>query len=327
MDAIKQRDYYFDNLKFLLIALVVTARMISPLQNFSFINVLHSYIYVFHMPLFIFVSGYFAKFALSNGRHKNNKILNYILLYVILQIIWTILAGAKFSLFSAQFGLWYVQVLIIYYFILPVIDKFKPYYLMPIAIVLGILIGFDIKAGHAFSASRSIVFLPFFMAGYYCRKEQIAKLFKPKYRLAAGLIAAAVLMFVCIYYKKIPFELLEAKASYAAMDIEPTIYGAVMRAVWYIISGAMCISFLCFIPNKKTFFSAFGSRTMQVYVLHLLVFGFMKKTEVFTYFNSTTGIAAIFIFSILLVFVLSSRWLEKTFNIILKYNFFRVLKR
>ena len=57
----KERDYFFDNLRFILILLVVVAHMISPLSKIHFITVLYRYIYFFHMPGMIFISGYFSK--------------------------------------------------------------------------------------------------------------------------------------------------------------------------------------------------------------------------------------------------------------------------
>jgi len=59
----KERDYLFDNIKGLLILLVVFGHMI---ESFAFkkstsINVMYYAIYTFHMPIFIFISGYFSK--------------------------------------------------------------------------------------------------------------------------------------------------------------------------------------------------------------------------------------------------------------------------
>lgn len=62
MDTAKKRDYFFDNAKFLLIMLVVLAHGISQLKSYSRIATMLWYIInTFHMPTFIFISGYFAK--------------------------------------------------------------------------------------------------------------------------------------------------------------------------------------------------------------------------------------------------------------------------
>ena len=57
----KERDYFFDNLKAVLIFLVVLGHFLLPIHGESVLVVVKRLIYVFHMPLFVFVSGYFAK--------------------------------------------------------------------------------------------------------------------------------------------------------------------------------------------------------------------------------------------------------------------------
>lgn len=53
-----KRDLYWDSLKAILIILVVYGHMISPYApDGSFNRAMCSFIYTFHMPLFIFISG------------------------------------------------------------------------------------------------------------------------------------------------------------------------------------------------------------------------------------------------------------------------------
>ena len=68
----KERDYFFDNLKAVLIFLVVLGHFLLPIHGDNPLVVVKRLIYIFHMPLFVFVSGYFAK-----------KILQLRLLWVI----------------------------------------------------------------------------------------------------------------------------------------------------------------------------------------------------------------------------------------------------
>lgn len=58
----KDRDYFFDNARAILIFLVVLGHMIQPYTSESkYILALYLVIYSFHMPTFLFISGYFAK--------------------------------------------------------------------------------------------------------------------------------------------------------------------------------------------------------------------------------------------------------------------------
>ena len=69
----KERDYYFDNLKAVLIFLVVLGHFLLPIYDDAFLVVLKRLIYVFHMPLFVFVSGYFSKNIYKNGNKKTRE--------------------------------------------------------------------------------------------------------------------------------------------------------------------------------------------------------------------------------------------------------------
>ena len=59
---IKKRNFYFDNVRFALIFLVVLGHFLGPLTNKgAFVATISMFIYFFHMPLFIFLVGLFTK--------------------------------------------------------------------------------------------------------------------------------------------------------------------------------------------------------------------------------------------------------------------------
>lgn len=78
------RDYHIDNIKGVLIILVVCGHLLSYLQdmNSTFAIGVRTFIYFFHMPGFIFMSGYLAKGFLKK-RYKGEKLLSYAWLYLI----------------------------------------------------------------------------------------------------------------------------------------------------------------------------------------------------------------------------------------------------
>ena len=58
--AILERDYRIDGIKWLLIVLVTFGHVIEPALSNPIANKLYSIIYIFHMPLFVFIRGYNA---------------------------------------------------------------------------------------------------------------------------------------------------------------------------------------------------------------------------------------------------------------------------
>ena len=82
----KERDYFFDNLKAVLIFLVVLGHFLLPIHGKSVLVIIKRLIYVFHMPLFVFVSGYFSKKIYKDGQYNFKKILFLINAYIILVV-------------------------------------------------------------------------------------------------------------------------------------------------------------------------------------------------------------------------------------------------
>ena len=83
------RNAYFDNAKFVLIFLVVFGHMISPYRTDSsgMLSIYH-FIFIFHMPVFILLAGYFSK-----NFHKRilQKIFTKVALpYLAFQTIYTL---------------------------------------------------------------------------------------------------------------------------------------------------------------------------------------------------------------------------------------------
>lgn len=71
----KPRSFYWDNIKGILILLTVFAHVLYQMQNMSCtINTTVDFIYLFHMPAFVFVSGYFGKSERSRSARSIIKL-------------------------------------------------------------------------------------------------------------------------------------------------------------------------------------------------------------------------------------------------------------
>lgn len=119
-----KRDPYFDSLKFILITLVVFGHAISFVEG-KWANALYLWIYLFHMPLFIFVSGYFTK-QLPTEKFKKG-ILGLAETLIVFQIISRLLRyflegeACSLTLLVTPFWiLWYLMALILWRTILQI---------------------------------------------------------------------------------------------------------------------------------------------------------------------------------------------------------------
>lgn len=59
------RNYKYDNLKALLIFLVVFGHVLESVPG-EYRRIIYLTIYTFHMPMFIYISGYFSKTTVKN---------------------------------------------------------------------------------------------------------------------------------------------------------------------------------------------------------------------------------------------------------------------
>lgn len=168
------RDLKLDGLKFILIMLVVFGHL--PIYNDG-INI-GTYIYAFHMPLFVFISGYVT--SLKPTREKTKRfIIRMLFIYGICQIahlcIQAYYANLEPKVFnwiiSPRFALWYIVSLVSWrlmtwrFFI-----KLSDTKLILLTIILFFACGF-VPLGHEFSFQRTFAFLPFFCAGLLCRRN------------------------------------------------------------------------------------------------------------------------------------------------------------
>jgi fucose 4-O-acetylase-like acetyltransferase len=184
-----QRSAYWDNLKGLLMLLVVFAHVIYQLQLSSpHIDRTVDYIYIFHMPAFVFISGYFGK---SEKSHSLESIVKLIFLYFIFNSIVGFIYGFE-SLLVPMYSFWYLLALIVWRLTAHHIAKFKEINLILFAVAL--FAGFYPSIDNTFSAARIIGFYPYYMLGYQLSTQKSEELINKKYskRAPLGLLLFAL---------------------------------------------------------------------------------------------------------------------------------------
>ena len=255
---LRQRDTYWDTLKGLLIFLVVLGHTGSCLGE-RWISV----IYVFHMPLFIFVSGYFSGFKSLEKFMGGVKILiGFYLLFHILYVAFDYLIGNSLTLnriLTPSFGLWYLLSLC-YWRCIPQffsnqLERFPAHFILG-AVLLSIGVGF-IPLDSQMSFQRTFTFLPFFLLGYYAKQFNWIKMIKRWNLPLIGLFLMILLGLV--YYFTPPL--------YANVHF----YGwtdCMIRCQQLVLALLICICIMRIIPKKIPAFTKLGTYTLIVYLFH-----------------------------------------------------------
>lgn len=305
-----QREAYFDNAKLLFIFLVVFGHLIQPLkQQIELINVLYQWIYLFHMPVFILVSGFFAKG--SSDKSYLSKLVKRILLpYLLFQIFYSLyfLGIGKSSwdttLYDPHWGLWFLLSLFSWHILLILFKKINPALGITLAFLIGIGIGYLPFIGPTLSLSRTFVFFPFFLIGYWLTKDQLFHMQKKQMKfLAAGILAA---VFVISYATpNINAQWLFGSESFHALGAGE--WGGLFRAGLYIVSSLMVFSVLLLVPRKHYSFTHLGQNTLYVYLLHGIIIQYGRQANLLDvgHYLDTIGLAII---AAAIVWFLASKW-------------------
>ncbi|NRQ32351.1 acyltransferase family protein [Nonomuraea sp. NN258] len=268
----RKRDSYLDNVKFLVIALVPTGHALVPTLAADSARAMYLFIYTFHMPLFVVISGYLSR-SFWNSNAKTNKLVDtFVVPYVIVEVGYAALRfalGQKWSLtiIDPAWLNWYLLALLFWRLSAPVWKRMK--HPVPVAIAIYLVAGFSQISGD-FSMDRFFGLMPFFVIGLMLRPEHFDLLDRRLAKLlgvATLLGAAAVAVYLAPRAPLGPFYF---KESY--QDLELSWWaGLLLRGGLLVCSLAMCLAVLALVPRRETWFTDLGTRTLYCYLLHGVV--------------------------------------------------------
>lgn len=306
-----ERNAFFDNARLLLITLVVFGHIIQPITfDSKSLASLYTWIYTFHMPAFIMIAGYFAKGS-SDSKYLLTLVKKLLIPYVIFQIVYT---GYYFlidkkdwlidSIFYPHWSLWFLFSLFCWHMLLILYKHVRPVVGIVIAIIIGVTIGYFDSIGHMFSLSRTFVFFPYFLIGYWISEQQMMALKRVPIKIAS-LVVMTVFAVAIYYLPDVNTDWLLASKSYGALGVEWG--GSLFRFTVYMTSLLMAFSVLAWIPKRRFSFTKLGERTLYVYLLHGFIVQYLRQEDIIQVTNIFDFIGVIAI-TIIIVFLLSSKF-------------------
>lgn len=326
------RDSYYDNLRFFLMFIVVLCHGLETMRASSVkIANLHEVLLSFCMPLFVFLTGFFAKNMAKADNPKRMRILNIMLLYAITQILKNEIAGYT-SFLKPTYGNWFLIGMIAWYMILPLITKLKPAVVIAGSILAALLIGMDPYANTVLQTSRVACFFPFFMLGFYVSKEQAEILKNPKIRLCGFVILVAAIIFILtVWIDATPLAMMHAYRSYDQMKLT-TLQGFTMRLGWYALATVVSFGIMCIIPRKHTPLTVFGTRTLPIFIIHTILYLYLsKRTGFFTWLGAIPSgyvrLTAVTLLTLVVTLVSGNKFFAYIFDQFMGYDFRHLMKR
>jgi len=288
----RERNSYWDSVKTILIFSVVLGHMGTTLEE----RVL-SIIYAFHMPLFVFVSGFFTR-KKDFGIYWA-EVIRLLTIFIVFDLAYLLIDFISSNditlnrMLTPSFGLWYIVSLVYWrsfiQFMPQAILKHSAIVII-LSILLALLVGF-VPISTQLSFQRTFVFFPFFILGYYAQTSN----FITRLRKVNKLVAFAVLVILCtIVYLFMP--VFYANSTYgSAAD-------CLLRLLQLAIASLEGIAILNIIPNNLGQFTDIGKYTLIIYLLHPV---FIKALKIVCSYADWTigtigGIAIAFIITVVL---------------------------
>ena len=334
----QDRNYLIDNSKGLLIFLVVLGHSLEFIRkDYEVARLLYVFIYEFHMPVFVFISGYLSK-NVEKGRR--NAVRNFLTPFLLFNIIWNLItligplflrgeftelpSEQAFSFFTPGWALWYIFAMFLWKILLPDLLKFKNIFIL--SVIAGIFVKLSGEFGSYMALSRTITFAPFFLAGYYSSEEKLKRFRKfTRFNILNKLpsiiivIIGVLIALIFVNYSNIADEFFWADRSYSNFNIE-IFTGILLYIAVYIIGFAFVYVFINLMPDKLTFLSKIGKNTLSVYFLHTYFIGSILGLT--SLMSSNLGkLLALIVGSLIVTFILSRDCVARFFNNFLdKFN-------
>jgi len=293
------RDNRFDNLKAILIFLVVLCHFFELFEG----NIryrIYMYIYSFHMPVFVFISGYFAKF------NPKAILTKQIYTYVVFQTIYCLLFSDGIAFTTPYWHLWYLYCLIIWCLSIPAIKKYT-WLWVSVTMIFSLLSGMIDINGKSFSFYRLFSFYPFFILGFACHKYNIIKK-----RNFITFISGIVIFVISVYLtsKYIPnmnTSWLLRSDSFKNTGCDAYSYIFIMA-----ISLCWCIAFMVLAADKYIpIITNIGKYSVCVFLLHGFVQRiFLLYCNPFVY-SEPVNIIMSFIISFVLCLLFGNKYIFK----------------
>lgn len=262
-----QRNIRIDSTKGALILLVVFGHLLEVFVRDPLYRAVYSAIYLFHMPLFVMISGMFSKARLGGKDYAGilTRLVIPLILFQFLYLLPAALKSGPSSMLSLQpyWLLWFLLALMFWKLALPRFVQLP--FPVALAVILALAAGYSARIGYAFSLSRTLYFFPFFLVGFLY-KDWLAD-FPARHRGALAALFAATLAAVMAWsFNGLPYQALWGSMGYA---LAPAIQGfpATGRLLVMLLSFVGCIAFLAVVKESRAL-AYLGTRSMAIYLLH-----------------------------------------------------------
>ena len=271
------RDAWLDNVKMTLVTFVVIghAMVLAPPDDRS--TQLYDFIYVWHIPAFVLVTGYFSRSFTWSRRHLAALVSAVAVPYVVFELamFWfrTEVGGEQIDgtvLLNPHWPVWYLAAVFLWRLATPVLKRH--WVALPLSLVASLV--FALAGTTVLDLNRVFGLLPFFVLGLHLTPELLARVRTGPAVIAS--VAALLLLWEAAdrLDELVPHPAAESATTwfwysepYSTFGVGP-IEGMVVRFCLIAVSTVAIFAVMALVPRGRSWFSEMGAATLVVYLLH-----------------------------------------------------------
>jgi len=268
------RDPWFDNAKIALVTLVVIGLAWAMLPADGVVGHVYDVLYAWHMPAFVFVTGYLSRSFDYTPERLWNLVRTVAVPYVIFECLmaffrlWFGGEHLEHLFEDPHWPLWFLTALICWRLVTPAFRAVAMPVAMTVAVVLSVVSGtVDGEASEMFDLTRVAGMLPFFVLGIHTTPARLERLRGANARWWALGAFVGVWLLTAHIDELANTHWLYYSTPYADLGVTDG-RGAITRVAVLAVGAAGGAAFLALVPRVDSWFARMGAATLVVYLCH-----------------------------------------------------------
>lgn len=277
----KERVAYLDNARYWVMLLVVIGHCLTEYVVMDSAHGVYTWIYSFHMPFFILISGYTARHYIGDFRQirriVSTLIVPYLLVETSLQFMTRHYDGEPKTLMilSPQWIGWFLAALFLWRITTPIWRALK--YPITTSIAISLLAGL-IEIPNVLALPKVLALLPFWVIGLHMNRELFMRLGDWRIRIVSVVILISSFIICQLYSTEWTTRWLLWKDRYSEAPLDAGPWdGMATRAGLLLVGAVLTFATLSLIPRARSFTTVLGGRTFYCYLLHGYVILFLDR--------------------------------------------------
>lgn len=251
-----ERESYLDNIKILLLFMVAFAHNLIPFKDENIgIEIGIKAIYLFHMPLFTFVTGYLVR---KSKRDAWGYIKKLLMPYFVFQLLYIVIGAVMINLGVIDYSsdtmtlsiiepsgpLYFLVCMMVWRLLCPIFDQIKRNRILATAGVMLAVAAVSLDPYSNTMVMPIFSLLPFYYMGYVTEWDGKAKL--PMGGAASVCIAAAIYLVSVLFA---PYNIILFRVN--AWELGTDVWGTMLlKVLYYLIATCGIVWFMAIVPRK-----------------------------------------------------------------------------